>query len=76
MAFLYVCGLSSMRSGLWDKCQEFLRKVNRDLGQLISRSRSIGKYQAQVLQCMSIVCVLTTPVFVDTGRLTSKRMAR
>ncbi|MGH0125911.1 UNVERIFIED_CONTAM: hypothetical protein FKN15_026460, partial [Acipenser sinensis] len=40
MAFLYVCGLSSMRSGLWDKCQEFLRKVNRDLGQLISRSRS------------------------------------
>ncbi|RXM93667.1 Protein SCAI [Acipenser ruthenus] len=45
MAFLYVCGLSSMRSGLWDKCQEFLRKVNRDLGQLISRSRSIGKYQ-------------------------------
>ncbi|MGH0121281.1 UNVERIFIED_CONTAM: hypothetical protein FKN15_073607 [Acipenser sinensis] len=46
MAFLYVCGLSSMRSGLWDKCQEFLRKVNRDLGQLISRSRSIGKYQS------------------------------
>ncbi|XP_058861179.1 protein SCAI [Acipenser ruthenus] len=43
MAFLYVCGLSSMRSGLWDKCQEFLRKVNRDLGQLISRSRSIDQ---------------------------------
>lgn len=43
MAFLYVCGLSSMRSGLWDKCQEFLRKVNRDLGQLISRSHSIDQ---------------------------------
>ncbi|XP_058843123.1 protein SCAI [Acipenser ruthenus] len=43
MAFLYVCGLSSMRSGLWDRCQEFLRKVNRDLGQLISRSRSIDQ---------------------------------
>ncbi|KAK1155674.1 protein SCAI [Acipenser oxyrinchus oxyrinchus] len=43
MAFLYVCGLSSMRSGLWDKCQEFLRKVNHDLGQLISRSRSIDQ---------------------------------
>ncbi|XP_041090361.1 protein SCAI isoform X1 [Polyodon spathula] len=43
MAFLYVCGLSSMRSGLWDKCQEFLRKMNRDLGQLISHSRSIDQ---------------------------------
>ncbi|XP_028830405.1 protein SCAI [Denticeps clupeoides] len=43
MAFLSVCGLSSMRQGLWEKAQEFLRKVNRDIGQMITRSRVIDQ---------------------------------
>uniref|UniRef100_W5MCE5 Suppressor of cancer cell invasion n=1 Tax=Lepisosteus oculatus TaxID=7918 RepID=W5MCE5_LEPOC len=42
MAFLHVCGLSSMRRGLWDKSQEYLRKVYRDVGQLMTHSRAIG----------------------------------
>ncbi|XP_031433281.1 protein SCAI isoform X2 [Clupea harengus] len=43
MGFLSVCGLSSMRRGLWEKAQEFLRKVYRDIGQLITRSRAIDQ---------------------------------
>uniref|UniRef100_A0A8C4T4K8 Suppressor of cancer cell invasion n=1 Tax=Erpetoichthys calabaricus TaxID=27687 RepID=A0A8C4T4K8_ERPCA len=43
MAFLHTCGLSSMRRGLWDKCQDYLRKVYRDVGQLITRARSIDQ---------------------------------
>ncbi|KAG5272084.1 hypothetical protein AALO_G00161480 [Alosa alosa] len=43
MGFLSVCGLSSMRQGLWEKAQEFLRKVFRDIGQLITRSRVIDQ---------------------------------
>lgn len=42
MAFLFVSGLSSMRRGLWEKCQEYLRKINRDIAQLLTHSRSIG----------------------------------
>lgn len=42
MAFLLVSGLSSMRRGLWEKCQEYLRKINRDIAQLLTHSRSIG----------------------------------
>ncbi|XP_063066486.1 protein SCAI [Engraulis encrasicolus] len=43
MGFLSVCGLSSMRQGLWDKAQDFLRKVYRDIGTLITRSRVIDQ---------------------------------
>lgn len=42
MAFLFVSGLSSMRRGLWEKCQDYLRKINRDIAQLLTHSRSIG----------------------------------
>ncbi|POI32457.1 hypothetical protein CIB84_003791, partial [Bambusicola thoracicus] len=41
MAFLFVSGLSSMRRGLWEKCQDYLRKINRDIAQLLTHSRSI-----------------------------------
>lgn len=44
MAFLFVSGLSSMRKGLWDKCHDYLRKINRDIAQLLTHSRSIGMY--------------------------------
>lgn len=42
LAFSSVCGLSSVRRGLWERAQEFLRKVYRDIGQMITRSRTIG----------------------------------
>ena len=42
LAFLSVCGLSSLRQGLWEKAEEFLCKVFRDIGQMITRSRAIG----------------------------------
>uniref|UniRef100_H3BG28 Suppressor of cancer cell invasion n=1 Tax=Latimeria chalumnae TaxID=7897 RepID=H3BG28_LATCH len=41
MAFLFICGLSSMRKGLWDKCQEYLRRINRDIAQLLTHSRTV-----------------------------------
>ncbi|KAL0193365.1 hypothetical protein M9458_011661, partial [Cirrhinus mrigala] len=41
MGFLSVCGLSSMRYGLWEKAQELLRKVFHDIGQMITSSRVI-----------------------------------
>lgn len=42
LAFSSVCGLNSVRRGLWERAQEFLRKVYRDIGQMITRSRNIG----------------------------------
>lgn len=42
LAFSSICGLNSLRRGLWDRAQEFLRKVYRDIGQMITRSRTIG----------------------------------
>lgn len=42
LAFSSVCGLNSIRKGLWERAQEFLRKVYRDIGQMITRSRTIG----------------------------------
>lgn len=46
LAFSSVCGLSSVRRGLWERAQEFLRKVYRDIGQMITRSRTIGSISA------------------------------
>ncbi|KAM4719289.1 protein SCAI isoform 2-T2 [Anableps anableps] len=43
LAFSSVCGLSSVRRGLWERAQEFLRKVFRDIGQMLTRSRSIDQ---------------------------------
>ncbi|XP_069370083.1 protein SCAI isoform X6 [Paralichthys olivaceus] len=43
LAFSSMCGLSSVRRGLWDRAQEFLCKVYRDIGQMISRSRTIDQ---------------------------------
>ncbi|XP_024258483.1 protein SCAI-like isoform X1 [Oncorhynchus tshawytscha] len=43
LAFLSVCGLSSLRQGLWEKAEEFLCKVFRDIGQMITRSRAIDQ---------------------------------
>lgn len=42
LAFSSVCGLASLQAGLWERAQEYLRKVNRDIGQLLTRSRTIG----------------------------------
>ncbi|XP_058632162.1 protein SCAI isoform X3 [Onychostoma macrolepis] len=43
MGFLSVCGLSSMRCGLWEKAQELLRKIFHDIGQMITSSRVIDQ---------------------------------
>ncbi|XP_060718946.1 protein SCAI isoform X3 [Tachysurus vachellii] len=43
MGFLSVCGLTSMRQGLWDKAQEFVRKVSHDIGQMLTSSRTIDQ---------------------------------
>ncbi|KAM9841417.1 protein SCAI [Aulostomus maculatus] len=43
LAFFSVCGLNSVRRGLWERAQEFLRKVYRDIGQMIARSRTIDQ---------------------------------
>ncbi|TWW66811.1 Protein SCAI [Takifugu flavidus] len=43
LAFSSVCGLNSVRAGLWERAQEFLRKVYRDIGQMITRSRTIDQ---------------------------------
>lgn len=56
MAFLSVCGLSNVRQVLWEKAQEFLRKVYRDIGQMMTRSRTIGI--SQLCECYFIhACV-------------------
>lgn len=44
LAFSSVCGLASVQAGLWERAQEYLRKVNRDIGQMIARSRTIGRW--------------------------------
>ena len=44
LAFSSVCGLNNVRRGLWERAQEFLRKVYRDIGQMLTRSRTIGKF--------------------------------
>ncbi|XP_028274248.1 protein SCAI isoform X1 [Parambassis ranga] len=43
LAFSSVCGLSNVRRGLWEKAQEFLLKIYRDIGQMITRSRTIDQ---------------------------------
>ncbi|XP_076020078.1 protein SCAI isoform X3 [Genypterus blacodes] len=43
LAFSSVCGLNSVRRGLWERAQEFLRKVYRDIGQMLTRSRTIDQ---------------------------------
>uniref|UniRef100_A0A8C9XV36 Suppressor of cancer cell invasion n=1 Tax=Sander lucioperca TaxID=283035 RepID=A0A8C9XV36_SANLU len=43
LAFSSVCGLNSVQRGLWERAQEFLRKVYRDIGQMITRSRTIDQ---------------------------------
>uniref|UniRef100_A0A3Q2P148 Suppressor of cancer cell invasion n=1 Tax=Fundulus heteroclitus TaxID=8078 RepID=A0A3Q2P148_FUNHE len=43
LAFSSVCGVNSVRRGLWDRAQDFLQKVFRDIGQMITRSRSIDQ---------------------------------
>ncbi|CAL8386856.1 unnamed protein product [Boreogadus saida] len=43
LAFFSVCGLSSVRRGLWERAQELLRKVYSDIGQMITRSRTMDQ---------------------------------
>ncbi|XP_061589207.1 LOW QUALITY PROTEIN: protein SCAI [Cololabis saira] len=44
LAFLSVCGLASVRRGLWEKAQEFLNdKILRDIGLMLTRSRNIDQ---------------------------------
>ncbi|XP_010794947.1 protein SCAI-like [Notothenia coriiceps] len=43
LAFSSVCGLSSVHRGLWERAQEFLHKVYHDIGQMITRSRTIDQ---------------------------------
>lgn len=54
MGFLSVCGLSSMRYGLWEKAQELLRKFFHDIGQMITSSRVIGNANLCVIPCIFI----------------------
>ncbi|XP_034073786.1 protein SCAI [Gymnodraco acuticeps] len=43
LAFSSVCGLSSVHRGLWERAQEFLHKIYHDIGQMITRSRTIDQ---------------------------------
>ncbi|XP_076867396.1 protein SCAI isoform X2 [Brachyhypopomus gauderio] len=43
MGFLSVCGLTSARQGLWEKAQDFLRKVSHDIGQMLTSSRALDQ---------------------------------
>ncbi|XP_057675802.1 protein SCAI [Corythoichthys intestinalis] len=43
LAFFSVCGLSSVRRELWHSAQEFLHKVDRDIGQMITQSPTIDQ---------------------------------
>ncbi|CAO2597620.1 Protein SCAI [Lemmus lemmus] len=63
MAFLFVSGLSSMRRGLWEKCQEYLRKINRDIAQLLTHSRSIDQAFLQFFGDEFLRLLLTRFVF-------------
>nr|XP_033818027.1 protein SCAI isoform X2 [Geotrypetes seraphini] len=63
MAFLFVSGLSSMRKGLWDKCQEYLRKIIRDITQLITHSRSIDQAFLQFFGDEFLRLLLTRFIF-------------
>ncbi|XP_051521451.1 protein SCAI-like isoform X1 [Myxocyprinus asiaticus] len=47
MGFLSVCGLTSMRYGLWEKAQEHLRKLFHDIGQMITSSRVVDQAYLQ-----------------------------
>ncbi|KAG9335374.1 hypothetical protein JZ751_005296 [Albula glossodonta] len=47
VAFLYVCGLTSMRQGLWEKAQELLQKAYRDIGQLLTHSPAVDQAYLQ-----------------------------
>uniref|UniRef100_W5KHS7 Suppressor of cancer cell invasion n=1 Tax=Astyanax mexicanus TaxID=7994 RepID=W5KHS7_ASTMX len=44
MGFLSICGITSMRQGLWEKAQEFLRKISHDIGQMLTSSRAIQAF--------------------------------
>ncbi|KAJ6651905.1 hypothetical protein lerEdw1_015927 [Lerista edwardsae] len=63
MAFLFVSGLSSMRKGLWDKCHDYLRKINRDIAQLLTHSRSIDQAFLQFFGDEFLRLLLTRFVF-------------
>ncbi|XP_051693834.1 protein SCAI isoform X2 [Oryctolagus cuniculus] len=63
MAFLFVSGLSSMRRGLWEKCQEYLRKINRDIAQLLTHSRSIDQAFLQFFGDEFLRLLLTRFIF-------------
>ncbi|XP_077353348.1 protein SCAI isoform X1 [Festucalex cinctus] len=43
LAFFSVCGLNSVRQELWKSAQEFLHKVDHDIGQMIARSQAIDQ---------------------------------
>ncbi|XP_077398918.1 protein SCAI isoform X2 [Vanacampus margaritifer] len=43
LAFFSVCGLNSVRQELWQSAQEFLHKVDHDIGQMIARSQAIDQ---------------------------------
>ncbi|KAJ7308038.1 hypothetical protein JRQ81_008539 [Phrynocephalus forsythii] len=63
MAFLFVSGLSSLRKGLWDKCHDYLRKINRDIAQLLTHSRSIDQAFLQFFGDEFLRLLLTRFVF-------------
>lgn len=60
LAFLSVCGLSSLNQGLWQKADEFLCKVFRDIGQMITRSRAIGTFVNSVIRFVILSANVTT----------------
>ncbi|KAM4664214.1 protein SCAI isoform 2-T2 [Discoglossus pictus] len=63
MAFLFISGLSSMRRGLWEKCQDHLRKINRDIAQLLTQSRSIDQAFLQFFGDEFLRLLLTRFIF-------------
>lgn len=44
LAFSSVCGLSSIARGLWERAQELLHTIYRNIAQLITQSRTIGNH--------------------------------
>ncbi|XP_007907722.1 protein SCAI [Callorhinchus milii] len=43
MAFVFMCRLTNMRKALWDQCQEYLRRMNIEIVQLLTQTRTIDQ---------------------------------
>lgn len=57
LAFTSVCGLNSVQRGSWNRAQEFLYKVYQDIGQMITRSQTIGITAATDLLFLPVILI-------------------